>query len=89
MTRSIRLENSKRQVTCNSTIAKIQSILEQEVAKLVLDVGEVNQPQSYLLQRYSTQWMEFVDKISPIEIASGDKLGRGRYHLPPAELVVR
>ena len=43
-------------------------------AKLVLDVSEVDQQHSYLLQRYSTQWMEFVDVISPIKIASGDKL---------------
>ena len=91
-------DSSKRQVTCNSTIAKLPSVLEQELkkvagncAKLVLDVGEVNQPPSYLLQWYSTQWMEFVDVISPIEIADGDKLRA--VQLAPkkntAELMVR
>ena len=65
-------ESSKRQVICNSTIANLPSVLEQELvagdcAKLVLDVGEVDEPQTYLLQRYSTQWMEFIDVISPIE----------------------
>ena len=86
-------ESSKRQVTCNSTIAKLPSVLEQELkkvaghgAKLVLDVGEVNQPQSYLLQRYSTQWMEFVDVISPIEITSGDKLRAVQLAPPPQKI---
>ena len=68
-------------VTCNSTFSKLPSVLELELkkvagdcAKLVLDVDDVNQPHTYLLQRYSTQWMEYIDVISPIEIASGDKL---------------
>ena len=51
-------ESSKGYVTWNSTITKMPFVSEQELkkvarhcAKLVLDVGEVNQPQSYLLQR--------------------------------------
>lgn len=75
-------QSPKRQINCNSTIAKLPSVLEQELkkvvgdgAKLVLDVGEsVDHPRRYLLQRYSTQWTDFIDVVSPIAIASGDKL---------------
>lgn len=57
------------------------SVLEKELkkivgedAKLVLDVGDRSENKSYLLQRYSSQWMDYVDVISPIEIATGDKV---------------
>ena len=75
-------ESSKRLVECSSTIAELPSLLELELkkiagesAELVLDVARVSKERSsYLLQRYCTEWMEYIDVISPIEIASGDKL---------------
>jgi hypothetical protein len=73
-------QSSKKQINYNSTIAKLPSVLEQELimkvvgdgAKLVLDVDQsLDHPRRYLLQRrYSTQWTDFIDVVSPIAIAS-------------------
>ena len=89
-------EHSKRVVDCKSKVDSLPSLLEKEVQKicgrsdveLVFDVAECSRREitkGYLLQRFSSEWNEYVDVINPIEIGTKDKLRavplRGMSHL--------
>ena len=78
-------EHSKRVVECKSKVAALQSILEevQKIVgagvKLIFDVAEYRRAarivtKAYLLQRFSSEWNEYVDVIDAIEIDTKDKL---------------
>lgn len=62
--------------------AQLQSLVGTEKVRLVTDVeayhanhGSSSEPEkAYLLQRYSTEWQEFVDVIDVIEIDNKDYL---------------
>ena len=61
--------------------AQLQSSVGMERVRLVTDVeadhvkhGSSGEPEAYLLQRYSTEWQEFVDVIDVIEIDNRDHL---------------
>ena len=79
-------DRSKRVVECKSKVADLQSILEKEVqkivgaeVKLIFDVSEYRRAartvsKAYLLQRFSSEWNEFVDVIDAIEVDTKDRL---------------
>ena len=59
--------------------AQLQSLVCSEKVRLVTDVEHYHASQSdsekaYLLQRYSTEWQEFVDVLDVIEIDNKDHL---------------
>ena len=79
-------ENSKRVVECKAKVGVLKSLLEDEVQKivgaeanLVFDVAEYRHAsravtKGYLLQRFSSEWNEYVDVINAFEIDTNDKL---------------
>ena len=78
-------EHSNRVVECECEVQALQSLLEEEVQKivganveLVFDVAEYQcttaKAKGYLLQRFSSEWNEYVDVIDAIEIGTKDKL---------------
>lgn len=79
-------EHSKRVVECKAKVKALRSLLEDEVQKivgaevnLIFDVAEYRHAaravtKGYLLQRFSSEWNEYVDVIDAIEIDTKDKL---------------
>lgn len=81
-------EHSKRIVECKSKVGSLRSLLEEEVKKivgggikLIFDVAEYSSQSTskavtkpFLLQRFSSEWQEYVDVISAVEIGTKDKL---------------
>lgn len=79
-------EHSKRVVECKAKVEALRSLLEEEVqkivgaeVKLIFDVAEYRRAaravtKGYLLQRFSSEWNEYVDVIDAIEIDTKDKL---------------
>ena len=55
--------------------AQLQSLVGSKV-RLITDVENYHarQPRAYLLQRYSTEWQEFIDVLGVIEIDDKDHL---------------
>ena len=60
--------------------AQLQSLVGSEKVRLVTDVENYHASQSgdpekaYLLQRYSTEWQEFIDVLDVIEVDDKDHL---------------
>ena len=73
-------------VECKAKVGVLKSLLEDEVQKivgaeanLVFDVAEYRHAsravtKGYLLQRFSSEWNEYVDVINAFEIDTNDKL---------------
>ena len=77
----VEFKDSKRTVTGKAS--EIIMKLEEEIkkldkhVKLVVDVDQYTAEDNAfpcLIQRYSTEWKDFVDVIDAIEIDSGDRL---------------
>ena len=56
--------------------AELQSLVGKE-SGLVTDIGHYRKSAGEKLQRYSTEWQEFVDVIDTIEIDDKDHLKAG------------
>ena len=75
-------ENSKKVLECTTTVEARRSVLKEvqkvvgDQVNLVLDVAE-KMPDSgarYLLQRYSTEWHDYMDVVDAISIDTKERL---------------